>query len=287
MLPFAIPGLPVVVRLHLSATAIARNAGRYPNVAVMVFEWMTLAVHRVWLGVSGHAVTLTQQEFGITPSTLEVIPCPIERVEESISAAPPPAPFVLFAGSISRRKGALLLASAVAPLLCTHSDMHLVYAGQLDPACGDEIREAIRKIVGDASWGRVLFPGHLAAAELRSFMARALVFVLPSELETFGLVVAEAMLTGCPVVTFSDPPFIDFVEDGVSGLLVRRGDSLGLTAAICRLIDSPALARELGLSGMRSIATRFSVAGVTSKTLAFFREVSNGFDSRGTNALKR
>lgn len=48
-------------------------------------------------------------------------------------------------------------------------------------------------------------------------MRKALLLAFPSQLEAFGLVAAEAMLAGIPVVVPDDGPFPEFVEHGRTG----------------------------------------------------------------------
>ncbi len=75
--------------------------------------------------------------------------------------------------------------------------------------------------------------------------ARALVF--PSLWrETQGLVVAEALAMGLPVVVADTSAARDWVEDGVTGLLFRSGDPLDLSRKMLWLYEHPAQARRMG-----------------------------------------
>ena len=73
-----------------------------------------------------------------------------------------------------------------------------------------------------------------------AFMARAAVFALSSITEGFGMVVAEALACGCPVVSTdcpSGPP--EILEGGKYGSLVSVGDHRALADAILRTLESP------------------------------------------------
>lgn len=81
------------------------------------------------------------------------------------------------------------------------------------------------------------------------------VFVLPSVLEGFGLVWAEAMAHGIPVITTRIPPMTEFLRHEENGLLFEADDRAGLEACLARLIESPDLRRRLGEAGRQYVAT--------------------------------
>jgi glycosyltransferase involved in cell wall biosynthesis len=85
-------------------------------------------------------------------------------------------------------------------------------------------------------------------------MARADAFVLPSAPEGFGLVYAEAMAQGTPVIACRGEGPDDFVEDGVSGLLVPPHDAGAVARAIALLLDDRATAARLVQAGHAAVA---------------------------------
>ncbi|MDX2007806.1 MAG: glycosyltransferase [Meiothermus sp.] len=78
---------------------------------------------------------------------------------------------------------------------------------------------------------RVRFLGLLSQSQVREAMHRADVFVLSSEVETFGVVLIEAMSTGLPVISTRSGGPEEFVTPEV-GRLVPAGDSQTLASAI-------------------------------------------------------
>ncbi len=88
------------------------------------------------------------------------------------------------------------------------------------------------------------FAGFLQGEELASAFASADAFFLPSQTETLGLVLLEAMAAGCPVATPRAGGTADIVQDGVTGHLYDPAQSLGAVEAIARLLlDSEHRAR--------------------------------------------
>jgi glycosyltransferase involved in cell wall biosynthesis len=111
--------------------------------------------------------------------------------------------------------------------------MRLVIAGD-GPERDTLSRQAAELGIGS----RVELPGHLPREELRDLYARAHVFVLPSERESFGIAALEARAAGLPVIAMLASGVRDFVRQGVDGLLAR--DERELSRFIARFaLDAP------------------------------------------------
>jgi glycosyltransferase involved in cell wall biosynthesis len=97
--------------------------------------------------------------------------------------------------------------------------------------------------------------------------------VHPAEREGLGVAVLEAMAAGVPVVACSVGGVVDLIEDGVTGLLVRPGDELGLADAIQRVLTDSALSTRLADSARRVAEAEFSVARMVEANLEIYRQV--------------
>jgi glycosyltransferase involved in cell wall biosynthesis len=141
------------------------------------------------------------------------------------SDVPPPSDGpVLAVGRLVHEKGFDVLVEAV---------------GQIDE---NERREIV--IVGEGpereplavqaeSYGLTLnMPGALSPDEVRDWYQKASFVVVPSRREGFGLVAAEAAMSGRAVIGSRVGGIPDVIQHGVSGLIVEPGDIEGLMAAI-------------------------------------------------------
>jgi glycosyltransferase involved in cell wall biosynthesis len=95
--------------------------------------------------------------------------------------------------------------------------------------------------------------------DLDAFFRGARMFVLPSVwFEAFGLVAAEAMGHGLPVVASRMGAVSELVEDGVDGLLFQPGNARDLSEKVKRLWDDPQLCRRLGQAARRKAVSLWS-----------------------------
>lgn len=120
---------------------------------------------------------------------------------------------------------------------------------------------------------RVRLPAWLSEADLEGLYALSSAFVLPSLVEGFGLPVLEAMLRGVPVAC-SDASSLPEVA-GEAALLFDPHSQPAIEAAILRLLEEPALARELRERG-RERATGFTWQRTGEATLAGYRRALGG-----------
>jgi len=107
-------------------------------------------------------------------------------------------------------------------------------------------------IVGDGSEKQWLsehlwhaeFPGVLSGEPLARAYANMDIFVFPSQTDTFGNVILEAMASGVPAVVTADggPKFL--VASGETGFVAR--DEAGFLECILRLADDPGLRHDMG-----------------------------------------
>jgi len=93
---------------------------------------------------------------------------------------------------------------------------------------------------------RTTFMGYLRNEELWSAFASADIFVFPSAMETFGLVLVEAMSAGLPVVTSRVGGAEDVVTPGVNGYLFNVGDVRGMIDGVRAIMSEPSKRRVMG-----------------------------------------
>jgi glycosyltransferase involved in cell wall biosynthesis len=116
--------------------------------------------------------------------------------------------------------------------------------------------------------------------ELLRYQSVADVFVLPSRHEGFPVAPIEAMALGVPVVAADAPGVTDILPDGEAsgGIVVPREDPAALATALCRLVDDPALRREMGQRARRRVEHAYSLDAVGQQ----LRTVLLGEQSRTT-----
>ena len=154
----------------------------------------------------------------------------------------------------------------------------VLYAGRLSPEKGIEelaaACEGLNLVVAGDGPLRPLVPGALGflpAAELAERYRRAAVVVCPSRSEGFGVVCAEAMAHGKPVVATAVGGLKELVRHARTGLLVEAEDPQALRAAVEQLLRNPDLRRRLGAAARADVSERFAWPAVIDATVEAYR----------------
>jgi len=164
----------------------------------------------------------------------------------------PATPVVAFQGRLVSTKGVDVLLRAARILREQGRSFELLIIGD-----GPERShlEELAKHLGLTPW--VNFAGRLPAAQLDAALDRSTLLVVPSlGGEVFGLVLAENMLRGIPVLASDLGAFVE-VSGGV-GAIFRTGDAADLACEVSKLLDNPHAAASLGRQGRQRVLDFYS-----------------------------
>jgi len=171
--------------------------------------------------------------------------------------APEPAE-ILFVGRKERYKGYDALREAARLVWRERPDARFVIIGQrrfLGPAP-----------LADARWSEL---GIVSETKKAEAYARATIFAMPSEHETFGHTYLEAWSAGRPVIAGDIAPLREVVREGVDGVHVaNRGPAVA--EAILALLADPVRASAMGAAGRERVRTLFSWPIIAAKTEAVY-----------------
>jgi phosphatidyl-myo-inositol dimannoside synthase len=189
---------------------------------------------------------------GLAPSGTAIVRIPMgaKRAEPGADHAVPLAAErlnILFAGRLIRGKGLDDLLEALARF-CPAERPFLLVAGIGPEADRFRVRVDDLGLVAD-----VRFLGGLEHGRLLALMRAVDAIVVPTRntelVEAQGLVIAEAMSAGTPVIATSGGGADDHISNGENGLIVPPGDPNAISAALRHLIADPRSAADMARAG--------------------------------------
>jgi len=107
--------------------------------------------------------------------------------------------------------------------------------------------------------------------DVAGLLAAADLLLLPSHDEPFGLVVAEALAVGTPVLATNRGGVGEYVEDGVSGHLLPPGQPAAWATAAGALLEDPDALQTMGVEGLIA-ASRFTDERYSAEMLSVYRQ---------------
>lgn len=172
-----------------------------------------------------------------------------------------------FAGRLVPEKGCLDLLDAFARL---PEDFHLLFVG--DGTLRDTLEQRAREY---GIKPRVTFQPTVPQAQVADFLNQMDCLVLPSRTtkkwrEQFGLVLAQAMACGIPVVGSDSGAIPEVIGD--AGLIFPEGDVDALRQCILRLRDD-CLRAELGQRGRARVLAHYTHERIAERTYAIYRKL--------------
>jgi len=179
-------------------------------------------------------------EYNVSPDLIQIIepgtsPAPASTGAQGADLN------VLCVATVTQRKGHAVLLDALDQLRKKRWQLHCVGSLERDHECAAALQRQI-KILGLEQ--RVNLHGELPDEERDALYAQADIFVLASNLEGYGMALAEAVARGIPIVATECGAIPETVPDGV-GILVPAGDCGALAGALDQLISSGATRARL------------------------------------------
>jgi glycosyltransferase involved in cell wall biosynthesis len=161
---------------------------------------------------------------------------------------------ILFAGKFEAKKRPFDLLAAMAALPADVRDRTVVLM------VGSGALESSLRVQAEISGLRVVWAGFLNQTEISAAYASADALVLPSDRETWGLVVNEAMACGLPAIVSDQVGCADdLVRPGETGLVFQTGDITALAKAIEALATNPERRRVMGETAREVVMREYTI----------------------------
>ncbi|MGE0450894.1 MAG: glycosyltransferase family 4 protein [Vicinamibacterales bacterium] len=166
-------------------------------------------------------------------------------------ASSPGAPTrLLCVASVVPRKGHAVLFDALSTLTDLPWRLECVGSTQRDPGLAEALR---RQVAIDGLTERIAFVGELEGSALESAYAAADLFVFPTRYEGYGMVVAEALARGIPVVSTPTGAIADLLGgDDPAGRLVPPDHAAALAETLRDLMTDRSALASLRAAALRA-----------------------------------
>lgn len=258
-------GIPYLMTIHLGDVP-----GGAPQKTGAWFKWVKPFTPPIWrdakrvIAVSEFTRQLALKHY---QCEIEVIPngVDLEHLQPTdIQIQEPPR--IVFAGRLMAQKNPLQIVHTLAELQDLPWQCVLIGDGPLMP----KLRQVI------AEYGlqeRFTLPGWVTPEEVLEWFDKSDILFMPSLSEGLPVVGVKALAKGLAFVVSDIGGFVDLVDNGKNGYLVKLGDQAGLVNALHENLSDPAALLKARRSSL-DLASRFDIETITDAYEAIFKEIT-------------
>lgn len=182
----------------------------------------------------GHTAGLVARDFGVAADKITVALPGTDRAARAVGSGRT-TPHLIAVGSVIPRKAYDVLVTAMARLTALDWTLDIIGATQHAP---DTVAQVAALIANHGLDHRIRLTGPMDSDALEQAYSRADLFVMSSLYEGYGMVIAEAMARGLPIVGTTGGAAGDTLDDR-AGIKVPPGDAGALAEAIGLMLESP------------------------------------------------
>lgn len=241
-------GIPCISHLRSArVTTLSAVAVRFLNYHVTLFIANSEFTKKWWseLGIEQEKITVV---YNAAPDT----PTAVRHVRQELGIDPSVTYVVGCVGNLAEGKGQEFLIRTWTQIVGQEPSILLLLVGDGPRRAS---LESLVKTLGITK--SVRFAGYDSRA--KELIAGLDLLVLPSQTETFGRTLLEAMVAGVPVIASRVGGIPEIVQHEHTGLLVEYGNKSSLTQAMLRVLHNPTLSNRLCVEAKKMCEEQFQL----------------------------
>jgi len=238
----------IIIHLHSAAEPIINSKFQFPY--KFMFKHADLTIF-----LSNGIRNELNKHFQIKKSVVLYNPCLSHKTNSSKINGKEKQ--ILFAGTITPKKGYLDLIQAFSLIAHKYPEWELIFAGN------GEIENA-KGLAKDLNIeNQVIFKGWVNREEIQPLFEKASIFCLPSYTEGFPMAVLDAWSYGLPVITTPVGGLTDVLIPGKNALVFEPGDINRLAELLNELITDQSLQQKISKESIKLSLEQFSITSIS------------------------
>jgi glycosyltransferase involved in cell wall biosynthesis len=275
LLPRNLPGKKII-RMSGGHTFFSISLGKKPLFWRKIVEQISFSKADAFCAVSRYVAETTRNLLNLGYKPITILPNPIDttlfRPRPDINEEPGA---ILFAGTVTEKKGIRQLIDAMLMIKKAVPDAHLYVVGRdsHEKVGGRSFTEILRNNLPHELTDCVEFVGAVQNKDIPGWIARCQVCVYPSHMEAQGIVVIEAMSAGKAVVASQTGPGPELIDDGINGLLCDPFSPDSIAKKVILFLKNDEFRQTLAYQARLKAMKEFSIDTLITKNIDFYTSV--------------
>ncbi|MCJ7790064.1 MAG: glycosyltransferase family 4 protein [Candidatus Atribacteria bacterium] len=205
-----------------------RNMGNEENFAVAMEKIIIKKANYIFVE-SNFTKNRLKEEYNINDNKIFIFPCGFKcpNVKYLYFRKKKDKLNLLFVGRLEERKGLLFLINSLAIYKKIFKEEFILnIVGKGD---NRKYKDVVKKLNLEEE---ITFQGYLSDEELNNYFRNSDIFIIPSQMEGFGLTILEAIQFGIPIIGTNRGAIPEILKDYNRGFLVNYGDCASLADTI-------------------------------------------------------
>ena len=251
-----------IVHFHSFSTETTINSIYRPR-----YEYIFTSADRVVV-LSEYWQKAICKEFGLKEEKVKILynPCPTIPLQETREKK---ANNILYAGTVTARKGYTDMIKAFAKIAHNHKDWKIVFAGNGEVEQGKKLSAEL------GISNQTIFLGWVSGEEKDKAFHNASILCLPSYAEGFPMAVLDAWAYGLPVITTPVGGIPDVAKDGENMLLFNPGDIDKLAEQMEKMIDDTNFRHHISEASVNFAKFKFNINTINEQLGQLYQDVCN------------
>jgi len=290
---------PLVVRLHTPHSKFIvegyHNLGKsFDQQLLSILERMTMLEADLLSSPSEDLARYVASDCGMELADIKIVRNPVDcekfTPDGTIAIAADGQVTVFFAGRLEERKGVHFLIEAIALVVQQVKNIRFVIVGadtNTGPAKSSVLKALQVKLLQSGCERFVSFVSHVPLEQMASYYRSADICVVPSLYENAPYTVLEAQSCGKPVIGTSAGGSREYINDGLSGLVVPASNSQALADAIVKLAQDEPLRQSMGRSARQLSLDQFDKKVIVERALLTYSQAIDRYVQKQDAGLYR
>lgn len=290
---------PLVVRLHTPHSKFIVEGyhnlcSTFDQQLLSMLERMTMLEADLLSSPSEDLANYVASDCGIARGSIEIVRNPVdcEKFTPEGDRALQPDDFVtvFFAGRLEERKGVHYLIEAIPLVLQKAPKVRFVIVGadtDTGPGMTSVLKSLNQSLVKSGVEDSVTFFSHVDLDQMASYYRSADICIVPSLYENAPYTVLEAQACGKPVVGTDAGGSKEYIQDGVTGIVVPARDAAALAEAVVKLAIDDALRLSMGNNARKVSLECFDKKVIVARALSTYAQAIERHSLKFDNALYR
>lgn len=265
---------PLVIRLHGTDAYFCNLEGRKQKAKNFFFEKLALKSANSIVSVSAFTAVKTKEIFKLN-KPIQVVYNGIDTLLFEPLKISVQMDTLLYFGSIIRKKGVLELACIFNKVVEKNPNAQLILLGKdvIDIQSGKSTLSMFLSILSDEAKQGIRHINNVPYNEVKNYIAKAHIIVLPSFAEAFPMAWLEAMAMEKAIVTSNIGWASELMLEGKTGFIVHPENHDEYANKIIELLDNYDLCKQLGKQARVQIVKSFAHDKIAQENVEYYKSV--------------